>query len=59
MLRRCPGQQRRAGGPKLACEREMHALPALAPPFHQVPISLVYRKDLAKLDGSDPMLLDA
>lgn len=25
----------------------------------KVPISLVYRRDLAKLDGSDPMLLDA
>lgn len=25
----------------------------------KVPISLVYRKDLVKLDGSDPMLLDA
>ena len=25
----------------------------------QVPISLVYRTDLAKLDGSDPLLLDA
>lgn len=24
----------------------------------QVPISLVYREDLVKLDGSDPMLLD-
>lgn len=25
----------------------------------QVPISLVYRKDLVKKDGSDPFLLDA
>ena len=25
----------------------------------RIPISLVYRKDLVKLDGSDPMLLDA
>lgn len=24
-----------------------------------MPISLVYRSDLAKLDGSDPLLLDA
>lgn len=32
---------------------------ATAPDGVQVPISLVYRKDLVKLDGSDPMLLDA
>lgn len=32
---------------------------ASAPDGTRVPISLVYRKDLAKLDGSDPMLLDA
>ena len=25
----------------------------------QVPISVVYRKDLVKKDGSDPLLLDA
>ena len=25
----------------------------------KVPISIVYRKDVVKLDGSDPMLLDA
>lgn len=31
-------------------------VPVLVP---QVPISLVYRTDLAKLDGSDPMLLNA
>lgn len=28
-------------------------------PRCRVPISLVYRTDLAKLDGSDPLLLDA
>jgi protease II len=27
-------------------------------PSCQVPISLVYRKGLAKLDGSDPLLLN-
>lgn len=31
---------------------------ATAPGGVQVPVSVVYRKDLAKLDGSDPMLLD-
>jgi oligopeptidase B len=31
---------------------------ATAPDGVKVPISLVYRKDLVKLDGSDPMLLD-
>jgi protease II len=28
-----------------------------APDGTEVPISLAYRKDLAKLDGSDPLLL--
>jgi hypothetical protein len=28
-----------------------------APDGTQVPISLAYRKDLAKLDGTDPLLL--
>ncbi|KAI3426332.1 hypothetical protein D9Q98_008705 [Chlorella vulgaris] len=32
---------------------------ATAPDGTRVPISLVYRQDLARLDGSDPMLLDA
>jgi oligopeptidase B len=32
---------------------------ATAPDGVKVPISLVYRRDLVKLDGSDPMLLDA
>lgn len=32
---------------------------ASAPDGTRVPISLVYRTDLARLDGSDPMLLDA
>lgn len=32
---------------------------ATAPDGTKVPISLVYRKDLARLDGSDPLLLDA
>jgi hypothetical protein len=32
---------------------------ATAPDGVKVPISLVYRKDVVKLDGSDPMLLDA
>jgi oligopeptidase B len=32
---------------------------ATAPDGTRVPISLVYRTDLAKLDGTDPMLLDA
>jgi protease II len=32
---------------------------ATAPDNTRVPISLVYRQDLARLDGSDPMLLDA
>ncbi|PRW44843.1 prolyl endopeptidase-like isoform A [Chlorella sorokiniana] len=32
---------------------------ATAPDGTRVPISLVYRSDLAKLDGSDPLLLDA
>ena len=32
---------------------------APAPDSTRVPISLVYREDLARLDGSDPMLLDA
>ncbi|PSC70317.1 Protease 2 [Micractinium conductrix] len=40
---------------KYATER----LWATAPDGTQVPISLVYRTDLAKLDGSDPLLLDA
>jgi len=31
---------------------------ASAPDWTKVPISLVYRKDLVKLDGSDPLLLD-
>ena len=31
---------------------------ATAPDGARVPVSLVYRKDLAKLDGSDPLLLD-
>lgn len=37
------------------CEREW----AVAKDGAKIPISIVYRKDLAKLDGSDPMLLDA
>lgn len=32
---------------------------AMAPDGVKVPISLVYRTDLAKLDGSDPLLLNA
>jgi oligopeptidase B len=32
---------------------------ATAPDGVQVPISIVYRTDLVKLDGTDPMLLDA
>jgi len=32
---------------------------ATAPDDTKVPISLVYRRDLVKLDGSDPFLLDA
>ena len=32
---------------------------ATAPDGTRVPISLVYRTDLAKLDGTDPLLLDA
>ncbi|GAB4817223.1 hypothetical protein N2152v2_004269 [Parachlorella kessleri] len=32
---------------------------AEAPDGTKVPMSLVYRKDLVRLDGSDPMLLDA
>ena len=32
---------------------------ATAPDGIKVPISIVYRTDLAKLDGTDPMLLDA
>ena len=31
---------------------------ATAPDGVRVPVSLVYRKDLAKLDGTDPLLLD-
>lgn len=30
---------------------------ANAPDGTQIPISIVYRKDLVKLDGSDPLLL--
>ncbi len=32
---------------------------ARAPDGVRVPISLVYRKSVARLDGSDPLLLDA
>lgn len=32
---------------------------ATAPDGTRVPLSLVYRTDLAKLDGTDPLLLDA
>ena len=32
---------------------------ATAPDGTQVPISLVYRADLARRDGTDPLLLDA
>ena len=31
---------------------------ATAPDGVRVPVSLVYRRDLAKLDGTDPLLLD-
>jgi oligopeptidase B len=32
---------------------------ATAPDGVRVPVSLVYRTDLARLDGTDPLLLDA
>jgi oligopeptidase B len=36
-----------------------HRLWAAAPDGVKVPVSLVYRADLARLDGSDPLLLNA
>ena len=57
--RGCSLPDRHLASTRTVCRYTTERLWAVAPDATRVPISLVYRADLARLDGTDPLLLDA